>query len=103
MNHLLSDVRFALRLMRRGPAFFATLLAVLIAGTSATTAMFSIASSLLLQPLPYAHPEELTMIWATQPLVDPSPVSIADFLDWKADATTFERMSATEYGSFNLT
>jgi putative ABC transport system permease protein len=103
MNHILSDVRFALRLMRRGPAFFATLLALLIAGIGATTAMFSIANSLLLQPLPYPHSEQLTMIWATQPRVNPSPVSIADFLDWKEGGSTFEKMSATQYHSFSLT
>jgi putative ABC transport system permease protein len=103
MTHILFDVRFALRLVRRGPAFFATLLAVLVAGIGATTAMFSIVNSLLLQPLPYAHPEQLTMVWATQPLVDPSPTSIADFLDWKAQATTFDRMSAMNHEGFSLT
>jgi putative ABC transport system permease protein len=102
MHSILSDVRFAIRLMRRGPGFFATLLAVLVAGIGATTAMFSIVESLLLKPLPYPHPEQLTMVWATQPLVDPSPVSIADFLDWRAQATTFDGMAATEYAAFSL-
>lgn len=103
MKYLLSDVRFALRLFRRGPAFFITLLAILIAGIGATTAMFSIANSLLLKPLPYRNAEQLTMIWATQPMVNPSPVSIPDFNDWKEQATLFDKMSATNYSSFGLT
>ena len=102
MNHILTDVRFAFRLLRRGPAFFATLLVVLIAGIAATTAMFSIANSLLLRPLQYSHPERLTMVWCTQPQVNPSPASIAGFLDWKEQGTTFDKMSATNYAGFNL-
>jgi putative ABC transport system permease protein len=102
MKHILSDVRFTLRLLRRGPAFFATLLAVLVAGIGATTAMFSIVHSLLLEPLPFAHPERLTMIHSTQPLVDPSAVSIPDFNDWRSQATTFDGMAATNNDSFNL-
>jgi putative ABC transport system permease protein len=95
MHRILADARFGLRLLRRSPAFAATLLFVLIAGIGSTTAMFSIVVSLLLRPLPYPHPEELTMVWATQPLVDPSPVSLPDFEDWRAQATTFSSMSAT--------
>ncbi len=99
---LLTDVRFALRLLRRSPAFAATLLGVLIAGIGATTAMFSIVVSLLLRPLPYPHPEELTMIWATQPLLNSAAVSIADFQDWRAEGTTFSAMAAVDYESFSL-
>ncbi len=103
MSTLFTDMRFVLRLMRRSPGFFGALIAVLVAGIGATTAMFSLVYSLLLRPLPYTHPEELTMIWATQPLVDPSPVSLPDFLDWKAEATTFDHMAAVDYMGYTLT
>jgi putative ABC transport system permease protein len=102
MRSLFSDVRFALRLLRRGPAFFATLLAILVAGIGATTAMFSIVESLLLAPLPYPHPEQLTMVWREDPRIHKGPTSIADFLDWRAQATTFEAMAATDYAAFSL-
>ena len=103
MSMLFTDARFALRLMRRSPGFFGALIAILVAGIGATTAMFSLVYSLLLRPLPYPHPEELMMVWATQPLVDPSPVSLPDFLDWKAGATSFEHMAAVDYEGYTLT
>jgi putative ABC transport system permease protein len=102
MHSLLWDVRFAFRLIRRAPAFFATLLAVLVAGIGATTAMFSIVESLLLKPLPYPHPEQLTMVWREDPRVHHGPTSILNFLDWKQRATTFESMAAIDTISLSL-
>ena len=62
---VLSDARFALRLLMRAPGCAATLLGVLVAGIGATTAMFSIAQAVLLRPLPYSEPDQLTVIWKT--------------------------------------
>lgn len=98
----LRDARFGLRLLKRSPAFGGTLVAVLVLGIGATTAMFSLVSSLLLRPLPYPHAEELTVLWTTQPLVDPSPTSFPDFRDWRAQGTTFTAMAAMEYDRANL-
>jgi putative ABC transport system permease protein len=102
MSSLLWDVRFAFRLMRRAPAFFATLLAVLVAGIGATTAMFSIVESLLLKPLPYPHSEQLTMVWREDPRVHRGPTSVLNFLDWRQRATTFESMAAIDTISLSL-
>lgn len=99
---LLTDARFALRLLRRSPGFGATLIGVLVAGIGATTAMFSIVVSLLLRPLPYPHPEELTMVWTTQPLYSRSSASLLDFHDLRAEGTTFSTMAATQYVGFSL-
>ena len=44
---------------------FETAKAFLVAGIGATTAVFSIVEALVLRPLPYPHPEELTMMWKT--------------------------------------
>src|SRR6476469_2401825 len=96
MHRIFSDVRFALRLLRRNPGFFATLLGVLIAGIGATTAMFSIVASLLLKPLPYSRPEELMMVQRFEPRVPSSNASLPDFLDWRAQATTFQQMAAVD-------
>jgi putative ABC transport system permease protein len=102
MRSLLTDLRFALRLLRRGPAFFATLLLILVAGIGATTAMFSIVESLLLAPLPYPHPERLTMVWTALPGYPEFATSMADFVDLRAEGTTFEAMAATENERLNL-
>ena len=102
MHLLLADVRFALRLFRRTPGFFATLVVVLVGGIGATTAMFSIVQSLLLRPLPYPHPEELTMLWTKQADFERGSTSLPDFLDWKEQGTTFSSMSAIDLDSFSL-
>ncbi len=100
---IFNDVRHTFRQFTKAPLFFATVLFVLVMGIGATTAMFSLVECLLLKPLPYPRASELTMVWAVQPRVDPSPVSLPDFLDWKAGATSFRTLAAVEYDAFTLT
>jgi putative ABC transport system permease protein len=102
IDRVRTDAGFTLRLLRRSPGFAVTLLGVLVVGMGATTAMFSVVMSLLLRPLPFPHPEELTMVWGTQKQVPLSPLSLADFLDWRAQGTTFSLMAAVEYDTLSL-
>ena len=60
------DVRHALRLMRRDPAFAFTVLATLALGIGLNTAIFSVAYGVLWRPLPYPHPERLILISSAQ-------------------------------------
>ncbi len=81
---LLHDVRYALRMLRKGPGTSLVALLSLALGIGTTTAMFSVIYCVLISPYPYAQPNE---IWAPQvhdvrqPARGFSPYHLRDFLE----------------------
>src|SRR5262245_16062626 len=65
MGTFLQDLRFALRNLRRTPAFPLAAIATLALGIGATTAIFSTVNAALLKPLPYPNPEDLYALRTT--------------------------------------
>ena len=59
MGTFVQDLRFALRTLRRTPAFPIAAIATLAIGIGASTAIFSTVNAVLLKPLPYPHAEDL--------------------------------------------
>ena len=83
LHNLLPDLRFSLRQLRRSPGFTATAVLTLGLGIGATTAMYSIARSTLLAPVPYPHAAELVGVAFTRAGEDPNAEQTgqtADFL-----------------------
>ena len=67
MHSIIQDLRFALRTLRRRPAFTTVAVLTLGLGIGATTAIFSVVDNVLLRPLPFRSPETLVAAFRTYP------------------------------------
>jgi predicted permease len=94
MNTLLADLRYALRLLIKSPAFTVIAALTLALGIGANTALFSVVNGVLLNPLAYPHSDRLVVIYATIAGLDSAPIEYPNFLDWQRDSRSFASMAA---------
>ncbi len=103
MRSFLEDIRFGLRLVRNKPGSAIAVILVLGLGIGANTAIFTIADAVLIRPLPYHNPGQLTMLWETEPELPKAPVTGPDYQDWKTMAKSFQDIAGGTEAMFNLT
>ena len=104
MNVLLQDLRFALRMAARQPAFALTATAILALGIGANTAMFSVVNGVLIEPLPYPGSDRIAALWmsAEREGLDRFPMTHAHF-DVYRQADSFEKSAVYWRTSVTLT
>lgn len=105
IEHMLQDLRYALRMIGKNPTFALISSVTLALGIGANTAIFSTVDSVLVRPLPFADPDRLVMVWednrrAGYPKNTPAP---GNFADWTVRNHVFSEMAATRGTRANLT
>ncbi|MGA7931395.1 MAG: ABC transporter permease [Candidatus Sulfotelmatobacter sp.] len=105
MSTVLQDLHYALRLLRKSPAFVAVAATMLALGVGANTAIFSAVNTVMLRPLPYRDPTRLawiTEIWHKEE--DNASVPSPDYANWSTQARSFTEIAAYDGGfEANLT
>ena len=103
MSKLMQDLRYALRIFRRSPSFAAIAVLTLSLGIGANTALFSVVNGVLLNPLPYPHPEQVVAVYGTIPGFQRGPMTYLNFLDWQRNNKSFSSIAIYRNQDYNFT
>ena len=106
ISRLWQDVRHGARRLLKSPVFAIVSILTLAIGIGPNIAIFSIINSVLLEPLPFAKPNELVYIQETFPVpggkTGNGSVSYPNYLDWKAQSKSFDLAISSFSGSTNF-
>src|SRR6516162_6682272 len=86
------DVKFALRTLRKNPAFTLVAMLALALGIGANSAIFSVVDALALRPLSFPQPEELVSV--TSGRNGDGPASIPEFVHLRAQSKPLAKLGA---------
>jgi len=102
---LKQDVRYALRTLRRNPAFTIIAVLTLSLGIGANSAIFSVVNGVLLRPLPYHEPERLVRLFTAfhGSGEERYAMSQPEFMDYKGLTQVFENAAAFTGATLTLT
>jgi putative ABC transport system permease protein len=105
LDTLWKDIRFGLRTLAKNPGTTLAALIALALGIGANSAIFSVVSGVLLNPLPYPEPDRLTVVMMKNPTAGfpRFSVSLADFEDLRRQNRSFQGLVAYAGRRFNLT
>ena len=96
-SDLARDLRHALRIFRRAPAFTIVVVATLALAIGASVTVFTILDSFLLRPLNFPHADRLAVgLYATKERPGEPAVFVLyrDYLAWKARTQSFDQLAA---------
>src|SRR5438270_12474545 len=98
-DRAMSDLRAALRLLQRSPAFAGVVILTLAVAIGATTSVFSVVRGLLLRPLPYREPEKLVRFHGANRQFVNGTISLAEYRTDHETLKTMAGVAAWGYGS----
>jgi putative ABC transport system permease protein len=104
MTDAMSDVRLALRALRKAPAFALTAVGTLGLAIGASAAIFTLVDAILLTPLPYPDPDRLVMLRGSAPGTDVGEdfgLSTEFLIEYHENADLLEGVAS--YGTFTST
>ncbi|MGH8095255.1 MAG: ABC transporter permease [Chthoniobacterales bacterium] len=99
---MLTDLRYAIRMLLKSPAFSIIAIVALALGIGANTAIFTVVDAVLLRPLPYPNPEQLLLLRERMPISDSGSVSYPNYLDWRAAQRSLTDLALYRRDSMNL-
>ena len=93
---MLQDVRYAFRMIRQQPWFSAAIVGTLALGIGVNTTVFTLVNGVMFKPLPFPGGERLVMVEERKAGEERGSRNVAygDWRDYKAAATSFERLEA---------
>ncbi len=103
-EHLVQDVKYGIRTLRKSPGFAILAIVTLGLGIGANTAIFSVINGVLLKPLPYANGDRLVLIQHQTPLArQPNfGVSITELYDYRQQLASFAGIVEFHQMNFDL-
>ena len=104
MDNFRKDIRYAIRSLRRQPAFTLIVILTLALGIGANTAVFSVLNAVVLRPLGYPHPEQLELITSQFPSMgfEQFWVSLPEFVEYRDNNHVFTTVGAYRSDEVNL-
>ena len=100
----MTDLRYAVRLLRKSHLFTLTVVTIIAVGIGATTAIFSVVNAVLLRPLPFADPGRLMQVAEKNDALrlPQFGASALNYLSWKEATRTFAELGAIQFGTYTL-
>jgi len=103
MTGLVQDLRYAVRQFGKVPGLTAVVVITIALGIGANTALFSVVNGVLLNPLPYPHPEQLVALRQSKANFEFGTIPYLTFRDWQKNNHTFTSMAVWRGNAFSLT
>src|SRR5438477_213949 len=101
---MITDLRFALRMLIKAPGFSIVAFLAIALGLGVNTTIFGIVNTLLLRPLPVGHAEQLVQVYTTDThFTGRQANSYLNFLDYAKQNAVFSGMSAYRFALMGMT